>query len=276
MPHTIWKGSISFGLVNIPVGLVAAEKTKELSFSLLDRRDLGPVGYRRINKKTGQEVGTKEIVKGYEYDPGQYVILNDDDFKRANVKATQMIEIVDFVDVSEIPPVFFEKPYYLEPVGKGKKSYALLRETLRRVGKAGVATVVIHTREYLALVLPWQNALVLNLLRFADELRPLDELGLPGENLEELGVGEKELKMAEMLVGSMIDRWQPEKYHDHYREDILSLIRRRIETGETREVEAAPAPSEPVGAEVIDLMALLRQSVEKSEARRKERRSAGG
>lgn len=275
MPHTIWKGSISFGLVNIPVGLVAAEKTKELSFSLLDRRDLGPVGYRRINKKTGQEVGTREIVKGYEYDPGQYVILNDEDFKRANAKATQVIDIVDFVDVSEIPPVFFEKPYYLEPVGKGKKSYALLRETLRRAGKAGVATVVIHTREYLALVLPWQKALVLNLLRFVDELRPLDDLNLPGESLEELGVGEKELKMAEMLVGSMIEHWHPEKYHDHYREDILSLVRRRIETGEIREVEVVPAP-EPAGGEVIDLMALLKQSVEKSEARRKERRSAGG
>jgi len=270
MPHTIWKGSISFGLVNIPVGLHSAEKRKDLSFTLLDSKNLAPVGYRRVNKKSGKEVPWGDIVKGYEYEDSRYVVLRADDFKRANVKASQTIDIVSFVDAAEIPSVFFDKPYYLEPVGNGRKSYALLREALKRTGKVGVATVVIHTRQYLAVVVPLAKALVLNLLRFPDELRSIDELDLPEESLTEQGVGEKELNMAEMLVGTMVDRWEPDRFHDKYREDLMNLIQHRIETGQIESVEEPmPEVPQPTGAEVIDLMALLKQSIEKSEELRK-------
>lgn len=270
MPHTIWKGSISFGLVNIPVGLHSGEKRNELNFTLLDSKSLAPVGYKRINKSTGKEVPWGDIVKGYEYESGRYVVLKEEDFKRANIKASQTIDIVSFVDANQIPPVYFDKPYYLEPIGNGKKSYALLRETLKRTGKVGVATVVIHTRQYLSVVTPMGKSLVLNLLRFPDELRSADDLDLPGEDLESQGVSEKELKMAEMLVGTMIDEWQPEQFHDKYREDLMALIRHRIDTGQIESVEEPmPEVVQPSGAEVIDLMALLKKSVEKSEAQRR-------
>lgn len=270
MPHSIWKGNISFGLVNIPVGLYPAEEGEsKLKFNLIDKSDLSPVGYKRINKKTGKEVGTGDLVKGYEYDEDKYVVLTDEDFKRANVKATQTIEITDFIDASKIHPVYYEKPYFLAPVGKGQKSYALLREVLKKTGKAGIARVVIHSREYIGVLIPYGRMLVLNLMRFADEIKSPEEFELPSDDLKEIGVSEKELDMAEKLVEGMIADWEPAKYHDTYREDILSYIKQKIETGQTETITEAPPPSPK--AEVIDLMSLLKKSVEKAGAGRERR-----
>lgn len=264
MPHSIWKGSISFGLVNIPVALYSAEgKESKLEFNLLDKRDMSLVSYKKVNKQTGKEVGQGDLVKGYEFEEGQYVVLNEEDFVRANAKATQTIEITDFVDTDKIHPVYFQKPYYLAPAGKGQKSYALLRETLKRTGKAGVARVVIHTREYIGIVTPYGNTLVLDILRYAEELRDPKGLEVPEEDLKKLGVTEKELDMAEKLVESMIADWDPEKYHDRYRHELVSYIKKKIEAGETARVEEAPVAA-PAMAEVIDLMSLLKKSVEET------------
>jgi DNA end-binding protein Ku len=272
VPHAIWKGSISFGLVNIPVALYPGEKRDELNFVQLDRRDLSAIGYKKYNKRTGAEVPKEDIVRGYEYEEGRFVILTDDDLKNANPKATQTIEISDFVDAAEIPPTYFDRPYYLAPGPRGKKSYALLRETLKRTGKAGISTVVIHTKQYLAVVIPQGNLLVLDLLRYKPELREAGELELPGEDTLQEGVTDRELDMAEKLVGGMAEAWNPDKYRDTYRDDVLEMIDRKIKTGETRaapekEAEAVQAGAKG-GAEIIDLMALLKKSVEKKESER--------
>jgi len=260
MARSIWKGSLSFGLVNIPVGLYSAEKSNELHFNLLDRRDLTPIHYQRINAKTGREVPWEETVRGYEFEPGSYVVLSDQDLKRANPESTQTVEIVDFVDLAEISPVYFERPYYLAPERHGAKSYALLRETLRRTGKAGIAKVVIRTRQYLAAVVPLGEVLVLDLMRFQDELRDPAELDLPSGKQ---GVSEKELKMAERLVEAMIDKWDPERYRDDYRVDVKALIDERVAAGQLKSGPAEPAPRRPArGGKVVDLMSLLKQSVE--------------
>ena len=267
MPRPIWKGSISFGLVNIPIGLFTAEgKEKQIDLHLLDREDLAPVGYKKYNKRTGKEV-SGEMVRGYEFEDGQYVVLTDEDLMRANARATQTVEIMDFVDARDIHPIFFQKPYFLAPVGRGEKGYALLREALKKTGKAGIAKVVIHTKEYLGVVVPYGKVLVLELIRYADELRDASEVEVPEEDLTKLGVSAKELEMAERLVESMVGEWQPGKYHDTYKDELLSYIRNKIAAGETARIEEAPAAGPPT-AEVIDLMSLLKKSLEETEAAR--------
>lgn len=263
MPRAIWKGSISFGLVHIPVALYPAAKRDELHLSMLDSRDFAPIGYRRVNKNSGEEVPSESIVRGYEYEKGEYVVLTDEDLKRANVEATQAVEIVGFVERSAIPFTYYETPYYLEPLKRGEKGYALLRETLRRSGMVGIANVVLHTREHLAALVPMGDLLVLDLLRHAQEIRPADELKIPHGDLAALGVSEKEMEMAQRLVESMVEEWQPGRYHDRYRDDLLRLVRERVERGETHLLETAPAEAPPRRkAEVIDLMTQLRRSVE--------------
>jgi len=260
MARSIWKGSISFGLVNIPVGLYSAETRDEIHFKLLDKRSMSPVKYKRVSEKTGREVPWEEIVRGYEYSDGQYVVLSDEDLKRANPEATQTIEIEEFVDGEQIDPSLFDKPYFLGPLPKGGKSYALLREALARSGKVGIAKVVIRTRQYLAAVIPRGKVLVLELLRFPHELRSADELELP----EKKEAGEKEVQMAERLIEGMVNDWDPEKYRDDYRADLLKMIEKRVKAGETESVESEPVPAPTQGAQVIDLMALLKRSVEES------------
>jgi DNA end-binding protein Ku len=268
MERAIWKGTIGFGLVQIPVGLYSAEAEEKLSFHQLDKRDLSPIGYERVNKTTGKPVAWEDIVKGYEYDDGRYVVLADADFKAANVDATQTIDILDVVDAREIPPMYFERPYYIAPAKAGKKAYALLREVLARAERVGIAKVVIRTRQHLAAVVPMDEALALVLLRFDDELRDPGRLELPDTKLKALGVTPKELEMAEKLVEGMVSEWDPEKYRDDYREDLLALIEKKAKSGkldtitEPPESERRPRQS----AKVIDLMSLLKQSVEGSRA----------
>jgi len=269
MPRTIWKGSISFGLVNIPVALYPGEHRDELHFTLLDSRDMSPVGYKRINKRTGEEVAWEQIVKGHEYDKDQYVVLGDEEFRRANVRATQTIDILDFVKAGEVPFLYFDRPYYLEPVQRtGEKGYALLRETLKRTGRVGIATVVLRNRQHLAMVAPYRQTLTLNLLRFHNELREPSEVKVPGSDLAALRISKREIEMAERLVQDMAARWEPEKYRDEYRADLMRVVEEKIAAGKTLELER-PAKGEPAaGGQVIDFMTLLKRSVEAKEKER--------
>jgi DNA end-binding protein Ku len=266
MAHdTIWKGYISFGLVEIPVELVTAEVSHELALKLFDRRDHTPVGNKRVSKVTGDEVPWSEVVKGYEYSDGEYVLLADQELKAANPEATQTIEIVDFVDAAEVHPAYFEKPYYLRPTRKrGHKAYRLLHETLEHTGRLGIARVVIRTRQRLAALTTRDGALMLSLLRYAHELRSPQEAGLsPAEEGEQ--VTKQELGLAERLVQDMSGSWKPEKYQDDYRDDLLALIERKARAGQLEPVETPErAGREPEETDVLDLMPLLKRSVERA------------
>ena len=256
MPRELWKGAVRFGLVHIPVSLFPAEQSEELSFTMLDKRDLQPVGYKRYNKTTGDEVPYEEIIKGYEWEDGHYVTLEKEDFKRANVEATQTVDIVGFIDSKEIPPFYLESPYYLAPGKHGDKGYALLREVLARTGKVAIATVVIRTRQHIAVLYPRDNVLILNTLRYANELRPAKDLDVP-KDLKDAKVQPNEIKMAERLIDDMSMKWKPEDYHDTYRDDLLRLIEEKA-AGTLKKVAKARAPRE---AEVIDFAALLEKSL---------------
>lgn len=275
MSRVVWKGSISFGLVYVPVALYAGEQRSEIHFKQLDKHDLAPIGYQRVNKNTGKEVGWEDIVKGYEYEKGEFVVLSDEELAHANVEATQTVEIVDFVDAAAVPLLYFDKPYYLEPQKKGEKGYVLLRETLKRTGKAGIAKVVLRTRQYLAALLPYGDALVLELLRYADELRRPEELKLPHDPLEKYGISEREIEMAERLVAGMVRAFEPERYHDDFREDVMHLVEAKVAAGKTTEIEVPHETKPKRRAEVVDLMALLKKSVEEQERQRGGTQSAG-
>jgi len=261
--RAIWTGTVGFGLVQIPVALHVAEDRAELEMTLLDKRNFAPVGYERVNKKTGKEVAWENIVKGYEESDGKFVVLTDQDFEEANVKATRQIDILDFVELSEVDPRYLERPYYLAPLKAGKKSYALLREVLRRTGKAGIGKVVLRSRQHLAAVVAHEEALLLVLLRFADELRDPKGLDLPSKNLKTLGVTPKELSMAERLVADMVSKFEPEKYEDEYRRDLMRLIKRKAKAGELNRVPETGKRKRkaPAAAPVVDLVQLLQQSV---------------
>ena len=265
MARSMWKGAISFGLVHIPVDMYPAVETKGLDLTMLDRRDFSPVGFKRYNKGNGKEVVWDDIVKGYEYKTDEYVVLSDEDLRQANVKATQTIDILTFVDAAEVPLTFYEHPYYLLPAKGGEKVYALLRETLRKANKVGIASVVMRTKQHLCALVCIGDAIVLNTLRFADEIRATDDLDLPGSTLKAAGITDKELKMALSLVEGMSEAWEPEQYHDSYREDVLALVKKKIKAKQTRTITApAPEPAEEHGSNVIDLVALLQQSLGKA------------
>ena len=264
MARTLWKGAISFGLVHIPVGLYSAEKRNSFDLTMLDRRSMKPVGFKRYNKETGEDVSWDDIVKGYEYEKGRYVVLTEEDFKRANVEATQTVDILSFVDRDEIGSMYYETPYYLAPDKRGHKGYALLRETLTQTGKVGVANVVIRTRQYVAVLIPYKDVILMNTLRYPSELRDTDDLDVPSSNLKEVGVSSREVEMARRLVEGMSTAWKPEEHRDTYHEDLLALIEKRVQAGQT-EVVTEPSQEEeqrPVKGEVVDLMALLKKSVE--------------
>lgn len=264
MPRAIWKGAISFGLVHIPVELYPAESQKGLDLDMLDRRDFAPVGYKRYNKETGKDIDWNDIVKGYEYEKGQYVVLSDEDLKRANVEATQTIDIVSFADADEVAPIYFEQPYYLAPTKGGDKVYVLLRETLKKANKIGIAQVIIRTKQRLAALLPMENAIVLNLLRYGDEIRPLKDINLPEAGSKKSAVSDKEIKMALSLLEDMTEPWDPLAYHDTYREDVMALVEKKIKANQTKTV-AQPSEDEerqPLASNVVDLMDLLKKSID--------------
>ncbi len=276
MARSLWKGAISFGLVNVPVELFPAEERKGFEFSMLDKRDLQPVGYKRYNKKSGKEVEWANIVKGYEYEKDRYVVLSDEDFRRANVKASRTIDIKAFVPAGEIPAQFFETPYYLAPGERGEKVYALLRETLRSTGRIAVGDVVIRTTQHLAAVVPMERALMLITLRYADELRGTRGLELPAASLKSVGVTGKELELAKRLVDDMGEHWNPDEFKDTYHQDLMRRIHDKIKRGETKEITRPERgeEGEPRSAQVIDLAALLKRSLEASAPRKKPHRAA--
>jgi DNA end-binding protein Ku len=258
MARAIWKGSISFGLVNIPIALYPATRREELRFRLLRKSDLSPVNYKRVAEKDGKEVPWDQIVKGYEYEKGKYVVLKEEDFERVDLEATQTVDIKDFVDLDEIDPMFFYKPYYLEPQKGGDKAYALLRDSLEQKKKVGIAKVVIKTRQYLAGVKPEDGALVLELMHFADELADASKLHIP----KKTEVGKRELNMATALIDSMSAKWDPQKYKDEYKEALMEVIEEKVEAG-GKEIEEKPKRA-PKPTKVIDLVKVLQQSLEQS------------
>jgi DNA end-binding protein Ku len=263
MPRIVWKGAISFGLVHVPVVVYPGSRSGRLDFSWLDKRDMAPVGYQRINKNTGKVLDKDFIVKGFEYEKGEYVLMTDDDFRLANDAATQTVEILSFVDAADVPIYYFDTPYYLEPDRRGDKGYRLLREVLRDSGRIGIASVVLHTKQHLAALLPVGDALVLNTMRYADEIVAIEELKLPEGRTGKDGPSPREYEMAQRLVDDMTQEWRPEEYRDTYREDLLERIEQKVRAGQTHELTksdgAAPARE---SAKVIDLMALLKQSID--------------
>jgi DNA end-binding protein Ku len=260
MARALWKGAISFGLVHIPVELHTAVRPDELNLTMLDRRDFSPVGYRRYNKRTGEEVTWDDIVKGYEYEDGEYVVLTDEDLRRANVAATQTIEILSFVAAEDIPLTYYEQAYYLAPARGGARVYALLRETLRKSGKVGVATVVIRTRQHLCALTCQDDVIVLNTLRYPAEILDTDGLDLPSTRAGDLKP--KELSMAMELVEGMAEPWRPQQYHDSYRDDLMAMIEKKVKAGKTHAItKPARAARESDTGNVVDLVELLQRSL---------------
>jgi len=265
MARAIWKGTISFGLVNVPVELFPASESHSLSFSMLDKRDFSPVGYKRYNKTTGKEVPWNDIVKGYEYEKDQYVVMSDEDFRRANVQQAKSVEISTFVDAKSIPPQYFETPYYLVPGERAQKVYALLRETMRSTNKVGVCQVVIRTTHHLAAVMPVGEALMMITLRYANELRKEKEFDFPPMSLKSTGVTPKELDLAQKLIADMSGDFDPAEFEDTYNEDLLQRIEEKVKRGETHVLTKPEAEgAEPRSAQVIDLMELLKRSIDKT------------
>ncbi|MGJ7506003.1 Ku protein [Variovorax sp. GT1P44] len=259
--RTLWKGAITFGLVHIPVGLHTATTEEGVDFDWLDKRTMDPVGYKRINKKTGKEIDKDNIVKGVEYEDGKYVVISPDEIEKIYPRTTQTIEIQRFVDANAIPFVYLERPYYVAPVNKGQKVYALLREALLKSGKIGLAKVVIATKQHLAALVPSDKALVLNLLRWGDEVKSLEGLDLPSAGTKGANISAAEMKMAEQLVKDMSGEWKPEDFKDEFKHEVMKLVDKKVKAGDTETViqPEEEAPSE--GAEIIDLTELLARSL---------------
>lgn len=269
MPRPIWKGHISFGLVTIPVTLYSAEKRDEMHFKLIDKRNNAGIKYRKVNEVTSEEVTQDNIVRGFEYEPGEYVILGDADFKKAAPEASQSVDIETFVANGAIPPEYFDKPYFLVPSKKGERPYALLREILRKSDCVGVAKVVIRTRQYLAAVIASGDILLLEILRFAHELREAPGEEVPSNDLSELKITDKEMALAEQLVESMKSDWEPETFKDDYRDAITAYVEAKVKSGETTTIAESDEEEEKAPAgQVIDMMTLLKQSMESSKVKR--------
>ncbi|WP_426304232.1 Ku protein [Acidovorax facilis] len=261
--RTMWKGAISFGLVHIPVGLYSATATSGIDFDWLDKRSMQPVGYKRVNKVTGKEIATTDIVKGVEYEDGRYVVLSPEEIAAAFPKVTQTIEIEAFLDADEIPFVYLERPYYTAPLKRGEKVYALLREALRKSNKVGVATVVIQTKQHLAVLIPCGRALILNLLRWGGEIRSFEQLNLPPVDAKAAGIKDAEMAMAVQLIDDMTQSWDADKFRNSFADQINQLVEQKATAGDIADVvKVESGASVSAGAEVLDLTSLLKRSLE--------------
>ena len=259
--RTIWNGTISFGLVYIPVTLHSAANEAGLDFDWIDKRSMDLVGYKRINKMTGEDIEKENIVRGIEFEKGKYVILTDEEIKRALAKSTQTIELESFVSVDEIPLMYFEKPYYLAP-NKSDKAYALLRETLSKTKRVGIGRIVMHNRQHMAAIVPDGSALVLIILRWENQFRSLSELKLPSKG--NAGLTQEEIAMAEQLVAYMVKPWNPKKLKDTYVEKVMMLVEEKAKTGQIESVlDHEVEPDNPAGAEIIDYTELLKKSLKR-------------
>ena len=262
--RSIWKGSISFGLVYIPVAVYPATKEEKISFRQLRSSDLSPIRYKKVAEADSKEVAADQIVKGFEYERGRYVVLKDEDFEKVRIESTHSIDISDFVDLDQVNPKFFYRPYFLEPQKGGEKAYALLHKALSGTAKIGIAKVVIANREYLAAVKPDGLFLILELMHFATEVLTPEELNRPVTQLSD-----KELKMAQALIDSMSSEWQPEKYRDQYREALMEVIEQKATN---KELPAPPAAA-PRATNVVDLVKVLQDSINRSQSVRQKRTS---
>ena len=262
--RAIWKGTISFGLVSIPISLFAATRREEIKFRLLRGSDLSPVNYKRVAEADGKEVPWDKIVKGYEYEKDKFVVIRDEDFARVDVEATQTVDIINFVKLDEINPLLFSKPYYMQAEKGGDKAYVLLRDSLADSGKVGIAKVVIKERQHLAAIKAQQNGLMLELMRFPDEVIDAGDFKAP----QSRPASKAEMDMASKLIESMSTKWEPENYHDDYKEGLEKLIEQKVESGS----EDLPAPRKPKKATTaVDLVSVLQQSIRKTQESGKQR-----
>lgn len=262
MPRSIWKGDISFGLVSIPVSLVSVEENNELKFHLLDSKTKSRVRYQRVSEGSGKEVGWSNIVKGWEYEKGSYIIVDEKLFEKASPEVFKSINIEEFVELKEIDNLYYSKPYYLQPESKNKKAYVLLREALKNTNKVGVAKVIIRTKESLSLIIPHDHALLLYLIHFADEIREEDEVNVPKNELNTYKVTDKEIKMAEALIKDMSNSWKPEQYHNEYRETMQKWLDKETEKLKKAGKKISRATTQ-INESVVDFISLLKESMNK-------------
>jgi len=262
MARSIWKGSIAFGLVNIPVSLTGAEERPDVQLHMVDSKNHARIRYERVNADSGEEVPWDRMVKGYEYEEGQFILLTEEDLAAVEPKLTKTIEITEFVALKDIDPLLFDKPYYLEPEKRGRKAYALLREALRKSGKAGISRVVIRTREYLSAMFVRDDVLVLMLLRFPQEIKAASKLDLPSSKDKEWQPVKREMELAERLIDEMSTKWNPKDFHDEYREALMEFIEKKISKGDTVDdvKKAADDEAMPKG-KIVDLADYLERSV---------------
>lgn len=275
MARPIWTGNLSFGLLNVPVSLMSGSRSTDLSFRMLDARDKKPIRFERVNAETGEEVPWKDIVKAFEYDKGSYVVIEKEDIASAAPESHESVEIEAFVAEDEIDPRYFEKPYVLVPGKKAEKGYVLLRETLKKARKIGIARVVIRSREYLSAVMPFGDAITLVLMRYPQELVDPSEYALPTGAKGDYRISAKELEMATQLVESMSGKFEPDNFHDEFRERLSEIIKKRIKSkGATTKVLEEPHADENATTNVVDFMALLQQSLAKKGGKPKAAKAA--
>ncbi|RYD34550.1 MAG: Ku protein [Verrucomicrobiaceae bacterium] len=264
MARSIWKGAIAFGLVNIPVSLNSAESKPDIQFHMVDSKNHARIRYERVNSDTGEEVPWDRLVKGYEHEDGQFILLTDKDLESVQPQLTRTIEISEFVSLDEIDPLLFDKPYYLEPDKRGRKAYALLREALRESGKAGISRVVIRTREYLSAMFVRDDALVLMLLRFPQEIRASSKLELPSSSEKQWQPAKKEMDLAGRLIDEMTTKWKPGEFHDEYRDALMEFIDKKIAGGDSvDDVKQPQDDDDETGGKVLDLAEYLQRSISK-------------
>lgn len=265
MARPVWSGTLSFGLLNIPVSLMSGERRTDISFRMLDARNNAPIKYERVNAETGEEVPWKEIVKAFEYDKGSYVVLEPEDIKSAAPESHDAIEVEGFVDANAVGPQYFEKPYVLVPAKKAEKGYVLLREALQQTGKIGIARVVIRTRESLCAVMPQGNALLLLMMRYPQELVDIEEYNIPEGARSEYRITPKELEFSEQLIDTMSTQWKPDDYQDEFRERLQKVIKERMDAhGVVKHAEEEPEAGEGAATNVVDFMSLLQQSIDRN------------
>ena len=264
MARPIWTGTLSFGLLNVPVSLMSGERNVDLHFRMLDSRDKKPIRFERVNAETGEEVPWKDIVKAFEYSKGSYVVVEKEDIQSAAPETHESVDVEAFIDAGSIDLRYFEKPYILVPGKKAEKGYVLLRETLKSSKKVGIARVVIRTREYLCAVMPEGDALVLMLLRYPQELVDPRDYKLPTGKAASYRVTAKEIEMAKQLISSMSGKWAPDDYHDEFRERLQAIIRKRIKSkgNLAKVVEEADEHKEDAATNVVDFMSLLQKSLD--------------
>jgi DNA end-binding protein Ku len=276
MARPIWSGTIAFGLLHIPVSLMPGERKLDLQFRLLDARDNTPVRYERVNAESGEEVPWKDIVKAFEYDKGSYVVLKPEDIAEAAVESHQTVDVEAFIPAGDVDLRYFEKPYVLVPGKRAEKGYVLLRETLRKSDRIGIARVVVRTREHLCAVVPHEDALLLMMLRYPQELVDLADYPLPQGKLDDYRISAKEIEMAQKLVESMAEGWRPQAYRDEYRERLGKVIEKRLRAkGKVAKRELPAALPENAATNVVDFMALLEESLA-SQRRAPAKKTAAG